>query len=91
MDLSTIQPVLDWMARHPELAGLIVFLVAAGESLALVGIVVPGVVFMLGIGALVGLDAINLWQALFWAAVGAIVVHRPPKRQRAVTGCANLP
>ncbi|MEJ2179233.1 MAG: DedA family protein, partial [Gammaproteobacteria bacterium] len=53
--------------------GLIVFLVAAGESLALVGIVVPGVVFMLGIGALVGLDAINLWQALFWAAVGAIV------------------
>lgn len=73
MDLSTIQPVLDWMARNPELAGLIVFLVAAGESLALVGIVVPGVVFMLGIGALVGLDAINLWQALFWAATGAIV------------------
>ena len=73
MDLSTIQPVLDWMARNPELAGVIVFLVAAGESLALVGIVVPGVVFMLGIGALVGLDAINLWQALFWAAAGAIV------------------
>jgi len=73
MDLSTIQPLLDWMARNPELAGLIVFLVAAGESLALVGIVVPGVVFMLGIGALVGLDAINLWQALFWAAAGAIV------------------
>ncbi|WP_455202018.1 DedA family protein [Kaarinaea lacus] len=73
MDLSTIQPVLDWMARNSELAGLIVFLVAAGESLALVGILVPGVVFMLGIGALVGLDAIDLWQALFWATMGAIV------------------
>ena len=73
MDLSTIQPVLDWIARHPELAGLFVFLVAAGESLALVGIVVPGVVFMLGIGALVGLNAIDLWQALFWAAAGAVV------------------
>ena len=73
MDLSTIQPILDWIARHPELAGLFVFLVAAGESLALVGIVVPGVVFMLGIGALVGLNAIDLWQALFWAAAGAVV------------------
>ena len=61
------------MAANPELSGLIVFLVAAGESLALVGIVVPGVVFMLGIGALVGLNAINLWQALFWAMAGAIV------------------
>ncbi|HEY5601915.1 MAG TPA: VTT domain-containing protein [Gammaproteobacteria bacterium] len=73
MDLSTIQPVLDWITRHPELAGLMVFMVAAGESLALVGIVVPGVVFMLGIGALVGLNALDLWQALFWAAAGAIV------------------
>ncbi|MCI0507202.1 MAG: VTT domain-containing protein [Gammaproteobacteria bacterium] len=73
MDLSTIQPLLDWITRHPELAGLIVFLVAAGESLALVGIAVPGMVFMLGIGALVGLNAIDLWQALFWAAAGAIV------------------
>lgn len=73
MDLSTIQPVLDWISRHPELSGLIIFLVAAGESLALVGIVVPGVVFMLGIGTLVGLNAIDLWQALLWAVAGAIV------------------
>jgi len=73
MDLSAIQPVLDWISRHPELSGLIIFLVAAGESLALVGIIVPGIVFMLGIGALVGLDAIDLWQALLWATAGAIV------------------
>ncbi|WP_455208183.1 DedA family protein [Kaarinaea lacus] len=72
MDLSTIQPLLDWLTQHPELAGLIVFLVAAGESLALVGIVVPGVVFMLGIGTLVGLGALNIWQALIWAAAGAV-------------------
>jgi len=73
MDLSAIQPALDWISRHPDLSGLIIFLVAAGESLALVGIVVPGIVFMLGIGALVGLDAIDLWQALLWATAGAIV------------------
>ena len=39
MDLATIQPVLDWIAQNPNLSGLIVFLIAAGESLALVGIV----------------------------------------------------
>ena len=72
MDLTAIQPVLDWIAQNPNLAGLVVFLVAAGESLALVGIVVPGVVFMLGIGALVGLDAIDFWHAIIFAALGAI-------------------
>ena len=60
MDLEIIQPILDRITNHPDLSGLIVFLVAAGESLALVGIVVPGVVFMLSIGTLVGLGALNL-------------------------------
>lgn len=72
MDLEIIQPILDWITNHPDLSGLIVFLVAAGESLALVGIVVPGVVFMLSIGTLVGLGALNLLDTLIWAALGAI-------------------
>ena len=72
MSLETIQPIIDWIANHPELSGLVIFLIAFGESLALVGIVVPGVVFMISIGTLVGLGAINLWSALVWAALGAI-------------------
>lgn len=72
MSLETIQPLIDWIASHPELAGVVVFLIAFTESLALVGIVVPGIVFMLSIGTLVGLGAINLWSALVWAALGAI-------------------
>jgi len=72
MTLETIQPLIDWLAAHPDLSGLIIFLIACSESLALVGIVVPGVVFMLSIGTLVGLGAINLWSALVWAALGAI-------------------
>lgn len=72
MDISFIQPFLDWIEHNPALSGLIIFLVAAGESLALVGILVPGVVFMLGVGTLVGLNAIGLGSSLFWATAGAI-------------------
>lgn len=72
MLLELIQPLIDWVTRNPELSGLFIFLIAFGESLALVGIVVPGVVFMLSIGTLVGLGAINIWSALIWAALGAI-------------------
>ena len=72
MDLSAIQPLLDWITAHPNLAGLVVFAIAAGESLAVVGILVPGVMFMLGVGALVGIGVLELWSTLAWAAVGAV-------------------
>jgi len=70
--LETIQPLIDWISAHPDLSGVIIFLIAMTESLALVGIVVPGVVFMLSIGTLVGLGAIGLWYAIIWAILGAI-------------------
>ncbi len=73
LDLTSLQPFLDWLAQHPNLAGLVTFIVAAAESLAIVGILVPGVVLMLGIGALIGLDAVPLWSSLLWAAMGAAV------------------
>ena len=72
MDISVIQPFLNWIEQNPALAGLVIYLIAAGESLALVGIVVPGIVFMLGVGTLVGLNAIGLGSSLFWATIGAI-------------------
>ncbi|MGD8558067.1 MAG: VTT domain-containing protein [Gammaproteobacteria bacterium] len=72
MDISSIQPVLDWLQQNPALAGFIIFLVAAAESLALVGIVIPGIVIMLGVGTLVGLNALGLWSTLAWATLGAI-------------------
>ena len=45
--------LLAWVALHPVWAGLIVFLVAMAESLAIVGVIVPGVAMMFGIGALI--------------------------------------
>lgn len=72
MDLTLIQPFLNWIEHNPGLAGVVIFLMAASESLAVVGILIPGIVFMLGVGTLVGLNALGLWSTLFWAALGAI-------------------
>jgi membrane protein DedA with SNARE-associated domain len=71
--LQSIQPLLDWISAHPQWAGLVVFLVAASESLVVVGILVPGVVLMTGVGALIGLGTLDFWSCMFWATMGAIV------------------
>ena len=73
MESLPFQPLLDWVGQNPHLSGAVVFAIAAAESLVVVGILVPGVAMMLGIGTLVGLDALPLWPTLFWAAAGAAV------------------
>ncbi|WP_455212835.1 DedA family protein, partial [Kaarinaea lacus] len=73
MSLTTLQPVLDWIQNHPGLAGLVVFAIASAESLAVVGILVPGIMFMLGVGALIGLGVLDFWETVLWAAIGAVV------------------
>ncbi|HEB95882.1 MAG TPA: phosphatase PAP2 family protein [Sedimenticola thiotaurini] len=64
--------ILAWVALHPWFSGGIVFLVAMAESLAIVGMLVPGVAIMFGIGALVAADAIPFWWAMGWAVAGAV-------------------
>jgi membrane protein DedA with SNARE-associated domain/membrane-associated phospholipid phosphatase len=70
MDLIT--PLLDWISQNPTWAGLFVMLTALFESLALVGLFLPGAAMMFGIGALVGTGHMALWPTLAWAAAGAI-------------------
>ena len=72
MDLSTFQPFLDWLTNHPTWSGLAVFLIAFGESLLAVGLVVPGVVMMFGVGTLIAMGIMNLWITLVWAFAGAV-------------------
>ena len=68
-----LHQVLDWVALHPGLAYGVVFLVALGESLAVVGMIVPGVILLLGAGALITTGAIAFWPALAAASAGAVV------------------
>lgn len=64
--------LLEWIQHNPNWAYTAVFLIAALESLAIVGLFLPGVAIMFGVGALVAADALALWPTLAWAAAGAI-------------------
>lgn len=50
-----IQSFLSWIAQHPHWTLAAVFLVASGESLAVVGLLVPGAAIMVAAGALASL------------------------------------
>ena len=67
-----IQSLTALIAQNPNLAGLLVFLIAASESIAIVGAIIPGTAILIGIGAIVGLGHLGLWPILIWATLGAI-------------------
>ncbi|MDV2077479.1 bifunctional DedA family/phosphatase PAP2 family protein [Marinobacter xestospongiae] len=69
---DSLQPLLDWLAAHPGWLALALALVAFLESLAIAGIVVPGVAILFAIAALAGQTGMPLWQALAWAGLGAV-------------------
>lgn len=69
---ESIQPFLEWIRMHPTSAGLAVFLISLSESLAIVGLLVPGVVMMTAIGSMMGAGILPFYQTLFWAILGAI-------------------
>lgn len=73
MDFSFIQPLLDWLAAHPNWANAIIFLIAMAESLLIVGIIVPGAAMMVGAGALIALGTLQFWSCMLFAIAGAIV------------------
>lgn len=72
MTQESIQPVLNWISSHPHWSGFIVFLISLSESLAIVGLIVPGVVMMTAIGGMMGSGILPAWQTLSWAILGAV-------------------
>lgn len=67
-----MQSLLDWVAQHSEYAIFAVFIVSTMESLALVGIMIPGMLFMLGVGTLIGVGSLEFWPMFVSASLGAI-------------------
>ena len=67
-----IAALLDFLAIHPWLALGIVFLVAFGEALLIVGLFVPSTPVILGAGALIGMGKLAFFPMLVCAAAGAI-------------------
>ncbi len=67
------QQLLDWVQLNPEYAGLIIFFMALAESLAIIGVLIPGVVILFGAGTLIGAGVIDFWSSCLWAVTGAII------------------
>jgi membrane protein DedA with SNARE-associated domain len=61
-----------WIVQHAQFAGPAVFFIALAESLAVVGMIVPGVAMMFGAGALVGSGALPFGPICAYAVAGAI-------------------
>jgi len=72
MDTLSLPTLFDWLQQNPLISLVFVFLVACGESLAVVGLVVPGALLMVGFGALIALDYLAFAPTVIAAMLGAI-------------------
>ncbi len=70
---AAVAPALTWLAAHPAWAGFAIGLIALAESLAIVGLLVPGAVLMFMAGAAVGGSQLEIVPMLAWAIGGAVV------------------
>lgn len=70
---STVDGLLAWIAQNPLLAGLLIFAVAFGDALVLIGIAIPSLPLLFGVGTLVGLGLLDPWYAMACAALGAFL------------------
>ena len=62
-----------WVEAHPNQAYAVVFLTSIAESLAVVGVLIPGAALMVGFGALIATGHMEFWPT-FWAAVAGAVI-----------------
>lgn len=73
MEFAFIHSLTDYLHDHPHVAFLITFLIAFGESLAIIGSIIPGSVTMTAIGALIGSGVMPMTPTLAFAMVGAFL------------------
>jgi undecaprenyl-diphosphatase len=71
MFANFLEIITQWITQYPLWSGIIIFTVAMIESLAIIGIVVPGIAIMFAIGALISNGTLDLVSSIMWAAAGA--------------------
>jgi membrane protein DedA with SNARE-associated domain/membrane-associated phospholipid phosphatase len=67
-----VHHIVAFAGQHPHWANILAFVTAMAESVAIIGLFVPGTAILIGIGTIAGLGHLSLWQVLLWAALGAI-------------------
>ena len=64
--------LLEWIGDHRQWLGLCIFMIAMLESLAIAGLLVPGVVLLVAVTAMAGGWGMPLITAMTWAFAGAV-------------------
>lgn len=72
MSSEWLKELSTWLTLHPGWLAAALFGTALLESLALAGIVVPGVAILFAFAALAGQTGMPMTEALIWAGLGAI-------------------
>ena len=65
--------LLTWIEHNPSYAGMVVFAMSLAESLAIIGVLIPGVVILFGAGTLIGTGILDFWTMCLWAIAGAVI------------------
>lgn len=74
LDFETIKTlILDFLQANEAWSPIIVGVLAFGESLAFVSLLIPATVILIGVGALIGVAGLEFWPIWLGAAVGAIL------------------
>lgn len=72
MSVDWLQALGDWLAHHPGWLEAALFGIAFLESLAIAGIIIPGVAMIFLVATLAGQIGMPVLEALMWACAGAI-------------------
>ncbi len=67
------QSVLDLIEANAGWAGPITFALAFGESMVLLGLLLPATVVLAGAGVLAGWGVLDFWTLVIWGAPGAFL------------------
>ena len=68
-----VNSVLNFITQHAEWAGLIMFLLAFGESLIIVGILLPATWILVASGALISNGIVSFWDIVPAAILGGFL------------------
>jgi len=68
-----IESLLAFIRDHAEWAAIIVFVIAFAESMAVIGLLVPGWLLLVGVGTMIGSDLLSFYPILIATYLGAII------------------
>lgn len=73
MESGWIQDLLNWITANPGWAGFAIFVLAFVESLIIIGILLPGIFILFGVGALIGIGVADLAPIWIGGSLGSIL------------------